>query len=786
MLAWDADRELFVCDGNHDTGTGYVGAVFCGRPLIGADDGTVDQLRGVLSAGYPAHTIIQVSLVSTPDVDAAIEAYAMRGLARVTTPEDHAMMDALRSRRAEFLLAGKAAPLIQASGVLLNHQVLIVSIKIPTSFIPRDTELATAEEYATKLSGALDAIGFHLHRMKPPEYLYYMRRIFHMHGDVFTTYDEERLLRDQILAPGDEIQVQRDHIELGETNVAVLSVKQYPKTATIASMAHLTGDELGNHNQITTPWIMTTTMHYPDQRTASGEVRRKAQAITYQAYGPLLRFIPRLAYKKHGFDVLVGAMEDGEALVEMSFSIMLFDRDRNHLDRLASSLTTYYYLHQYEMAREQYITFPVFWNNLPLYPSHDTIQNMRRHRTMAVRHATQFLPVFGEWCGTGEGSASLFVTRKGQPLAFDLYDSSTSYNGVVFAESGGGKSFLVQQLITDYLSMGAKVWVIDVGRSYEKLARVVGGEFIEFSDASKLCLNPFTQIEDIDDETDLLKTLIARMAAPASGLDDYVYARIEEAIRAVWQRLGPIMTITDVWDYLLQQTDQRLRDLGNMLYSWTRHGSYGSWFDGPNNLQFTRPLVVLELEELKARKNLQQVVLLQLIAKIQHEMYLSGTDTKKILIIDEAWDLLDDPGVARFMETGYRRFRKYGGAALIITQSLNDLYASPNGRAIAENSPHLMILQQRAESVNSVERDGKLAIEPYGYHLLRSVSTVPGKYSEIFFHTGHGWGIGRLIVDRFSQVMYSTSGTERTKILQDIRDGIPAMAAIESYIEAEK
>ncbi|SMC28692.1 conjugal transfer ATP-binding protein TraC, partial [Desulfacinum hydrothermale DSM 13146] len=596
---------------------------------------------------------------------------------------------------------------------------------------------------------------------------------------------ENVLLRDQILYPGDRITLNREYIKINDTYVQPISVKNYPKHASLAMMAYLIGDPGGISNQITVPWMMTTGIHFPNQRSKSAAVRNKAQTITYQAYGPLLRFIPRLAYKKHGFDVLLHSMEDGDVLVEVAFNLVLFGKSAKELEKVTSALRTYYAIHQMDVAPERYICWPVFWNTLPLFPSCESIANLSRYRTMGVRHASQLLPILGEWRGTGTGAASIFVSRRGQPILFDFYDSPTSYNGVIVAESGAGKSFLTQQFIVDYLGCGARVWVIDVGRSYEKLAGVLQGEFIEFSERSQICLNPFSLVKDIDDDTDLLRELIAKMAAP-NGLDDYRLARTEEAIRAVWAHLGPTMTVTDIYEYLLGQHDDRLRDLGNMLYPWTKYGSYGQWFNGQNNLNFDNAMTVLELEELKPRKQLQQVVLLQLIARIQQEMYLSGTDQPKILIVDEAWDLLDDPGVAKFMEHGYRRFRKYNGAAIIVTQSINDLYSSVNGRAIAENSPHLLILQQRSEAIESVEHEGKIKMEPYAFRVMKELHTVKGQYSEILFHTGRGWGVGRLVVDRFTQVLYSTSGPERTEILRAIHRGVPAIEAITDFLAQNK
>ncbi|WP_448058308.1 TraG/VirB4 family ATPase [Cupriavidus sp. EM10] len=124
------------------------------------------------------------------------------------------------------------------------------------------------------------------------------------------------------------------------------------------------------------------------------------------------------------------------------------------------------------------------------------------------------MPVIGEWTGSGRNGALLLVTRRGQPALIDLYESTTNYNGIVFAEAGAGKSFLTQKIVSDYLAEGAKVWAIDAGRSYFKLCKAAKGSFVEFKADSDLCLNPFTFIDNLEEEMDIIKAMIAKMAAP--------------------------------------------------------------------------------------------------------------------------------------------------------------------------------------------------------------------------------------------------------------------------------
>ena len=84
---------------------------------------------------------------------------------------------------------------------------------------------------------------------------------------------------------------------------------------------------------------------------------------------------------------------------------------------------------------------------------------------------------------------------------------------------------------------------------------------------------------------------------------------------------------------------------------------------------------MLELEELKAKKDLQMVVLLIIMYRITREMYFFRS-RKKIVIIDEAWDLLSGGATGEFIEAGYRRARKYKGAFMSATQGVDDYYAT--------------------------------------------------------------------------------------------------------------
>jgi hypothetical protein len=138
-----------------------------------------------------------------------------------------------------------------------------------------------------------------------------------------------------------------------------------------------------------------------------------------------------------------------------------------------------------------------------------------------------------------------------------------------------------------------------------------------------------------------------------------------------------------------------LKDLAAMLHPYTREGVYGKYFESDATIDFSSDFIVLELEELKAKKDLQTVVLLIMMYRITREMYFSR-ERKKIVIIDEAWDLLSGGATAEFIEAGYRRARKYKGSFMSATQGVDDYYRNPAAKAALDNSDWMFLLRTKA------------------------------------------------------------------------------------------
>ncbi len=116
---------------------------------------------------------------------------------------------------------------------------------------------------------------------------------------------------------------------------------------------------------------------------------------------------------------------------------------------------------------------------------------------------------------------------------------------------------------------------------------------------------------------------------------------------------------------------------------------------------------------------------------------------------------------------------------MTITQGINDLAKTDAGRAALENSDFLFLLRQKAESLMALKETGRLLMDQALFELLSSVHTVPGRYSEVFVRTPIGAGIGRLMVDPFTHLVYTTNPTEYARVEAYQQQGLNLVEAIE-------
>jgi conjugal transfer ATP-binding protein TraC len=777
-LSYEPEQKLYFLK------DGHIGFGFAFTPLPGANDSITQRLNVLLTQNFRPGTMIQVLLFASPDIQLALHA-----MTRDRKTENRALKAAAENR-ADLFGAASRRPVKPQIPSLVRQFRVIFTFKIPLGgALPSEEEIEEAHNLRISCEQILHSIGFAGRPLDPETFLRNGAAMLHWGESARWREKEERLydpavtLNEQFGEFDDFAQVDANGIWLGSKRLRFLSPVRLPAQMALQGMRHIFGDPMNASRGIHGNFFVAVNLSIPDGTSERMKAEAQRNRINYQAYGPMLKFVPRLAYKKSSSDILYEALEDGDRIVKMMITIGIYADDLDDSERRISEAQAYLREAGWNMREDRFIALPMLINSLPFGADPGAIRFLQRYKTLAARHAAEFLPVVGDWSGTGTPVLH-FWSRAGQILPVDLFDSNTNYNCSIVAASGSGKSFLTNDIITSYIGCGARCWVIDIGRSYEKLCRAMGGAFIEFSEHSGICMNPFQIIHDYEEESDILVGIITAMAQMSDRLSDLQLARLRSVLRGLWDDKGARSTVDELAERLIRDDDRRVQDVGHQLFAFTSRGEYGRFFTGDNNVKFEADLVVLELEELKGRAHLQQVVLMTLIYQIQQNMYLGSRDQRKILIIDEAWDLLTKGNIASFIETGYRRFRKYGGAAITVTQSLNDLYGTPAGIAIAENSANLFMLYQKPETIESIKRQNRLMIGENGFEMLKTVHTVTGVYSEICFVTSYGIGIGRLVVDDYTRLLYSTHPDDVRRLMQRMSAGMAVEEAIADILHA--
>lgn len=572
-------------------------------------------------------------------------------------------------------------------------------------------------------------------------------------------------------------------------------VIDYPSSWSLASMNYLIGDAMRDNYRLSTPFYLHYVIHCPNQDHAERNFKVRSHLVEKQGRSStLLRMIPELDEELQECRRVREATNQGSRFVYTQFSLGIWAENQEMISA-EQALKSLFRIHQFQLASNDYLHLPHFLFALPLAGS-ELVQDFKNLKgllkTTLTTECSNFMPIQGEWQGTAPHSGMLLMGRRGQLINWNSFDNKKgNYNVIVAGRSGYGKSVFMQDLVFNGLRIGAKVFILDVGRSFAKLCDLLDGQAIEFSSQSNICLNPFSNIPD--DETErfisfgCLKSIIACMAAPTKGTTDLENSLIERAIRYAWEQKKHLATITDIAHWLECQKSDQAQNLGMMLTPYTKEGIYARYFEGVNNVSFTNPLVLIELEELKSNKDLQIVVLQIFIMTIANQVFLGDRKTPFYICIDEAWDLLESQHMGNFIGMLARRLRKYRGSLVVGTQGIEDFFDKPGAAAAFANSDWKCILAHKQDSVSKVIESGQYKVNEQHQRAMESVTTRQGEYSEIMICDGDGgYAITRLIVDPFCNLLYSTKPEEYSE-LQDLKKkGLAITEAIQVLLKKNR
>ena len=317
-------------------------------------------------------------------------------------------------------------------------------------------------------------------------------------------------------------------------------------------------------------------------------------------------------------------------------------------------------------------------------------------------------------------------------VIFDRF-SLENANMVVFAKSGAGKSFTVKLEALRSMMLGAEILIIDPENEYQKLCDAVGGSYVRLSLNSDVRINPFDlpKVVDSEDASDALRanlvtlhglfrlmlggTQISANGQPISALSPNEEADLDQALIDTYARAGitsdPLThqstppTIINLYDTLLHmggtgpQLAQRLRKYTT--------GTFAGIFSQQSNVNINNQMVVFNIRDLE--DELRPVAMYIVLSHIWN--IVRADQRKRLLLVDEAWQLMKYDDSANFLFSLAKRARKYFLGLTTITQDVEDFMSSKMGRAIVHNSSLQLLLKQSSAAVDVLSDVFKLTEE---------------------------------------------------------------------------
>ncbi|OGH02887.1 MAG: hypothetical protein A2798_00460 [Candidatus Levybacteria bacterium RIFCSPHIGHO2_01_FULL_37_17] len=300
--------------------------------------------------------------------------------------------------------------------------------------------------------------------------------------------------------------------------------------------------------------------------------------------------------------------------------------------------------------------------------------------------------------------------QNGSLIVFDRF-SLENANEVVLGKSGAGKSYLIKLEALRQFMFGTEIIIIDPEGEYSKLAEAVGGEIVEFSANSAIKINPFDLsgvYEEGENELGLkILSLHGLLKIVFGKLDPTSDAILDRALVETYRQKGitvepktqketpPLME--DLYKVLLGMEEKNASDLALILEKFIK-GSLSGIFNQQSNFDIKNPFTVFNIKGLEEElRSIAMHIILDFVwTKIRRDL------KKRILILDEAWYMMEYEDSASFVYSIAKRARKYYLGLTTATQDVEDFLSTDYGKAVLSNSSLQMLLKQAPSEVDLV------------------------------------------------------------------------------------
>lgn len=342
------------------------------------------------------------------------------------------------------------------------------------------------------------------------------------------------------------------------------------------------------------------------------------------------------------------------------------------------------------------------------------IDLIQAHTPMNTGPLSSTFPFISFDLSTNDGVFYGINLHNSSLILFDRF-SLENANSVMFAKSGSGKSYAVKLEILRSLMFGIESIIVDPENEYRTLAEAAGGAFFNISLTSPNHINPFDLPHPREDEDpeNVLRTniinLVGLIRIMLGGLNPEEDAIIDRALTelyaarditpetdpALWKERTPLMQDLETILDGMEGTESLVR----RIRKFTK-GTYAQFFNQQTNISMNKVMAVFGIRDMEneLRTAAMFIIMKYIWNKIRESL------KKRILVVDEAWWLMQTEDGASFLYGLCKRARKYWLGVTTITQDVGDFMKSTYGQPIITNSSMQFLLKQSPATIDIVQK----------------------------------------------------------------------------------
>ena len=504
-----------------------------------------------------------------------------------------------------------------------------------------------------------------------------------------------------IIAPID-LEVDFNHLQMGDFYFKTFFVSGYPRFVGPNWLSPIINFE---HS------LRISTFYYPvDSKTILQKLKKKIgemEATLYSQMEDRKVIDPSLKVALSDAQQLQDSIAEGtEKFFHFSMYITMYSKDKEELEKIARNVQSTLAAINVTAKQATLQQEQGFISTQPL-----ALDKLYITRNMDTTSLATTFPFVTSELTMDHGIMYGLNMHNNSLVIFDRFDLENA-NTVVFAKSGAGKSYFVKLEAVRSLMLGTEIIIIDPEREYLDLTNAVNGAYISFSQDKGHKMNPF-ELSGISDEEDddlriKLLSLQGFFRVLFEDITNIEGSILDRALILTYREKGITFDpqtqnntpplLEDLYKVLKGMAETEAHGLAQRLEKYIM-GSGAGIFNEASNFEINNPFTVFSIRDLQEElKPLAMYLMLDFIwTKIRKDQ------KRRLLIVDEAWYMMQSEDSAKFMYSIAKRARKYYLGLSTITQDVADFLNNDMGKAIISNSSIQMLMMQSPSSVDKLQ-----------------------------------------------------------------------------------